>query len=674
VTFTSTDLAAALPSTSALASGTRTFTVTLKTAGSQTVTATDTVATALSGTCTAIGVSPAAASVLQISAPASAAAGSGFSVTVTAKDPYGNTASGYAGTVAFSSTDANAVLPANSALISGSKSFTVTLKTAGSQTVTATDTVAPSLSATTPAIGANPAAASTFQISLPPSAAAGAAFPVTVTAKDPYGNTATGYAGTVTFSSTDPNAVLPANSALVSGSKSFTVTLKTAGSQTVTATDTVTTSLSGTSPAVSVSALAASSLQISAPASVIAGVGFPVTVTAKDPYGNTATGYAGTVTFSSTDANAVLPANSSLPSGTGTFSVTLKTAGSQTITATDTVAPSLSATTPAIGVNPAPASALQISAPASAAAGSGISVTVTAKDPYGNTATGYAGTVTFSSADPNAVLPANSSLPSGTRTFSVTLKTAGGRTVTATDTVAPGLSATTQVISVSPGAAAALLIGVPPTATVGSAFPVTVIAHDAYGNLATGYAGTVTFSSTDPDANLPKDSTLTAGSENFSLTLNTIVSQTITVSDTVAPSLTVTSPAITVDAGSAPVSMSFAGVTISQVSPPPGTGVTPGATFTVSMSYFIQDVSCPGCIDQIQIGWAHDPINSVGCIYNGIPGPEGVSGSGSLSFIAPTTPGTYSIGIDRSQQYFCQSGWWSGPPTGGRLVTSIVVR
>jgi len=50
-----------------------------------------------------------------------------------------------------------------------------------------------------------------------------------------------------------------------------------------------------------------------------------VTVTAKDAYGNVATGYLGTVHFTSTDANAVLPANykfTAANAGTHTFSVT----------------------------------------------------------------------------------------------------------------------------------------------------------------------------------------------------------------------------------------------------------------------------------------------------------------------------------------------------------------
>jgi len=61
-----------------------------------------------------------------------------------------------------------------------------------------------------------------------------------------------------------------------------------------------------------------------------------VTVTAKDTYGNTATGYAGTVAITSSDYQAVLPANAVLTSGVGSFTITLETAGSQSITATGT--------------------------------------------------------------------------------------------------------------------------------------------------------------------------------------------------------------------------------------------------------------------------------------------------------------------------------------------------
>src|SRR5207249_1333288 len=78
--------------------------------------------------------------------------------------------------------------------------------------------------------------------------------------------------------------------------------------------------------------------------------GFSFTVTAQDTFNNTATGYTGAVTFSSSDPLANLPGTSSLPGGSGTFSATLKTAGNQTLTATDTTTPSITGTSSPITV------------------------------------------------------------------------------------------------------------------------------------------------------------------------------------------------------------------------------------------------------------------------------------------------------------------------------------
>src|SRR5258708_26066456 len=144
-------------------------------------------------------------------------------------------------------------------------------------------------------------AATHFSVSAPASATAGVAFSFTVTALDALNNTAMGYAGTVHFTSSDGAAVLPANSTLVSGAGTFSATLKTAGNQTITATDTVTASITGTSGPIAVSAAAATHFSVTAPASATAGVAFSFTVTALDAFNNTATGYAGTVHFTSSD-------------------------------------------------------------------------------------------------------------------------------------------------------------------------------------------------------------------------------------------------------------------------------------------------------------------------------------------------------------------------------------
>src|SRR5207244_4472397 len=132
-------------------------------------------------------------------------------------------------------------------------------------------------------------------------------------------------------------------------------TLKTAGNQTLTATDTANGSIAGTSGSVAVSPAAATHYADSAPASATAGTGFNFTVTAQDPFNNTATGYAGTVHFTSSDGQAALPNDTPLTNGTGSFSATLKTAGSQTLTATDTANGGLTGISNAVAVSPAAA-------------------------------------------------------------------------------------------------------------------------------------------------------------------------------------------------------------------------------------------------------------------------------------------------------------------------------
>jgi hypothetical protein len=208
----------------------------------------------------------------------------------------------------------------------------------------------------------NPAAAASFTVGVPPSATAGAAFTVTVTAKDAYGNVVTGYAGTAHFTSSDAQAVLPADytfSAADAGAHTFTngVTLRTAGSRSVTATDTANASVTG-SGSVTVGAAAAASLGMTASStSVTAGTAFNVTLTARDAYGNVATGYRGAVHFTSSDAQATLPADyafTAADNGAHTFGVTLRTAGTQSVTATDTASAGLTATLSGITVSNAP--------------------------------------------------------------------------------------------------------------------------------------------------------------------------------------------------------------------------------------------------------------------------------------------------------------------------------
>jgi hypothetical protein len=184
-----------------------------------------------------------------------------------------------------------------------------------------------------------------FSFSAPASTTAGNSFSITVTALDGSGQVNPNYTGTITFTSTDPLAGLPATYMFTSADQGvhiFTVTLKRAGAQTIGALD-----ATAGAATVSVAPAAASSFVITGPSSVGAGTAFSITVTAVDAYGNVATGYRGTVHFSCSDGKASLAANytfTTTDSGTHTFSVKLKTKGTQTITVTDTLDGSITGT------------------------------------------------------------------------------------------------------------------------------------------------------------------------------------------------------------------------------------------------------------------------------------------------------------------------------------------
>jgi hypothetical protein len=184
-------------------------------------------------------------------------------------------------------------------------------------------------------------AATHFQVIAPATTTAGGYIPITVNALTAGNQQDDVYTGTVTLTSSDGKFVSPAPYTFTladGGSHTFFVALKTAGSKTITATDTNTSSITGKAT-IKVVAAAATHFKVTAPTSATAGTAFTITVTALDAYGNKATSYRGTVHFTSTDGSASLPGDYKFvaaDNGKHTFSVTLKTTGSQTITVTDT--------------------------------------------------------------------------------------------------------------------------------------------------------------------------------------------------------------------------------------------------------------------------------------------------------------------------------------------------
>jgi hypothetical protein len=184
--------------------------------------------------------------------------------------------------------------------------------------------------------------------------------------------------------------------------------------------------------------------------------------------------------------------------------------------------------------------------PSSPTAGEATTFTVTVRDNSGNVATGYTGTMHFISSDSRAGLPADyqfTAADAGVHTFSVTFKTAGWQSVVARDTAAPNLVGSGGT-SVTPAAASTFLIsGTDYPVTVGDSAYVSVSAFDAYGNADTNYTGTVRFTSSDGQAILPDDYTFTEwdyGTGYFSIPLQTVGTQSITVTDLANPGLTAT--------------------------------------------------------------------------------------------------------------------------------------
>ncbi len=137
-------------------------------------------------------------------------------------------------------------------------------------------------------------------------------------------------------------------------SEVVTFTLKTAAAtQTVTASDSLTSSITGVSQSFNIVAATTTNFTISVPASARGGVHFGVTVSARDAFNNLNTAYAGTVHMSSvTDGSATFGINATLSSGVGTFSVTLVTTGTQTVAATDTVTATITGTSAGIPTLP----------------------------------------------------------------------------------------------------------------------------------------------------------------------------------------------------------------------------------------------------------------------------------------------------------------------------------
>src|SRR5262249_48117688 len=139
--------------------------------------------------------------------------------------------------------------------------------------------------------------------------------------------------------------MLPGNytfTAADNGVHTFTATLKTAGLQSITATDTVDAAITGSQSGIMVTPAATASLALTYPATTTAGQPHALVLVALDAYGNVTLSYTGTVRLGSSDAQAILEGDHTFtPAANGRYSfvVELRTAGPQSITAADRANP-----------------------------------------------------------------------------------------------------------------------------------------------------------------------------------------------------------------------------------------------------------------------------------------------------------------------------------------------
>ncbi|MBN1189100.1 MAG: S8 family serine peptidase [Dehalococcoidales bacterium] len=281
----------------------------------------------------------------------------------------------------------------------------------------------------------------------------------------------------------------------------------------------------------------------------VAGASWNFTLSALDGYDIQVGDYSGIVHFTSSDSQADLPEDYEFTpenSGTHIFDVKLKTSGTQSIIATDIAIPE---TTGQTEISITAAGAYQVGAetaadgsgntgPLNVVAGDSITLYAVVRDAYGNFVDNRAGTwslIAVSGEITDTDLVANASglsaVFTGRKTGSANIRAA----ISGLETVDSAL------VIVAGGAAAGLTVsGFPASITVSKSGNFDVTALDLYSNIAAGYRGTVHFTSSDSEAELPPDYAFTEsdnGTHSFEAVFKTTGTQSITASDTSVSSL-----------------------------------------------------------------------------------------------------------------------------------------
>lgn len=422
-------------------------------------------------------------------------AGTPFDVTIIAQDAFNNTVSSFNGTADLSDLTGTLSPLQTTSFTSGVWQGKLTVKkTTTNNTITAR---AQGKAGTSNNFQVLPTVLGTFVFDpiLSPQVA-GQPFSIQITAKDTLGNVKTDYTGNVTLSEktttleveeTGTNQTSLFSSGIWTGN-----ILITQASQDVQLTATGG-GKSGISGFFNVDPGPVDHFAILSIGVQSAGVPFPITIIAFDQNENVVTSFTGSscrVNISHTGEGTITPSQSgNFFSGIWTGNVTIaRTQSNDRITVDDGVGHTGQS-------NPFDVVASSVDhfvisfIPANQTAGAAFSVSIRAEDKENNLVTGFNGNVNLKD-ETGTLSPDLVSFSGGVWNGTVTITKSGSNHLTVT---ALGKSTVSNSFTVNPGSVTRFDVqSISSPKTAGSAFPVTIVAKDAFDNVATGFNGTVT--------------------------------------------------------------------------------------------------------------------------------------------------------------------------------------
>jgi predicted RNA-binding protein with TRAM domain len=596
----STDESADLPGASALSNGTTSLSVTMNADGSFTVSADDqsdgTIPTATSAPVTVYSL---AGFEFDRITQKNQYAGVDMATNLEAVDPSGNRVTGFNGQVRLreiTSFGEGRIEPSIVTLTNGFWAGTVknyradeTSINRGNVNMEAELIADPSIDGTSDPFTVHPGPFHRVQIVVPgqlpapgtvngltgspATQGAGQTFTVEVYATDDYWNPLPA-ADNVRITSSDPGANTPLTGTLTNGYRTFTVSLGTVGTQTLSVADLTNGSIVGmTSAGIPVTNSTAHHFVIDPfTTPVDAGDNVAVQIRATDIGGNTIPDYAGNaLIIPNTGPGSMSPEMIVFVNGIWNGNMVFRGAGGAvSFTVSDFASPPHTGNSGSFLVNPGPFTGMQVlldgqtpqggtatgytGAPTDQQAGTAFQIRVRAVDAYWNRVSGINDRVGLSSSDPFAGMPAEITLVNGERLQAVTLFKGGFQNITATDLDNGSITANTSAdVEVLPGPYSRIVLiapgehvapgsaegraGAATDQSINFAFTVTVYATDAWFNPLIGTSDLIRLSSGDPLAQLPSDTPMTDGIAQMSMRLSTGGFQQITATNVSQPSM-----------------------------------------------------------------------------------------------------------------------------------------